>query len=75
MTIVVKELSNLKKSKFRPKGWKKIVAELTGFGESYVGKVFNGIRFNKKIALGIISVFCDEKRKLHLEVKLAKITL
>ena len=73
--MVVKELSNLKKKSYRPDGWKRIVAELTGYGESYVGKVFNGIRFNKKIALAIISVFCNEKRKLHLEIKLAKITL
>ena len=73
--MFVRELSNLKKKRYRPEGWKRIVAELTGFGESYVGKVFNGIRFNKKIALAIISVFCNEKRKLHLEIKLAKITL
>jgi len=72
MTEVIKELKALKKSQFRPIGWKKIIANLTGFGISYVEKVFDGNRYNEIIALATITFFNSEKARLRLVVKESK---
>jgi hypothetical protein len=63
---------SFKNSDFRPDDWKEKIAEITGFSESQVEKVFYGNRFNKKIALEIIRFFTEEKKKLQLEIEEAK---
>ncbi len=73
MTEVINEVKTLKKQKFRPEDWKKKIADFTGFGESYVEKVFYGQRYNQKVAFEIISFFNAEKMKLLTELKLVKI--
>ena len=73
MIVVINEIKSLKKGKFRPDDWRKKIADFTGFGESYVEKVFYGSRYNKKVAFQIISFFNSEKIKLRSELKLAKI--
>ena len=72
MTEVIRELKALKKNKFRPIGWKKIISDLTGFGVSYVEKVFAGNRYNEKVACETITFFNSEKARIRLVLKVAK---
>jgi len=73
MTEIIDEVKTLKLNKFRPKNWKKNIAELTGFGESYVEKFFAGSRYNLKVSFEIISLFNSEKQKLLSELEMAKV--
>lgn len=69
----MKELKKLveqcKNGDFRPDEWISKISEKTGFGESYVEKVFYGKRFNKKIALEIVRFFNEEEEKFNNEIK------
>ncbi|MFZ4402201.1 MAG: hypothetical protein ACOYO1_19375 [Bacteroidales bacterium] len=66
------ELVQLKSDSFRPHNWIKKIKLNTGYSESYIDKVFHSKRFNKDVALSIISLFTSEKKKLQKEIKKAK---
>jgi len=72
MSGFAKELEILKDGKFRPERWKKTIHINTGYSESYIKEVFAGRRFNKVVALAIISLFATELKKEQQEIEEAK---
>ncbi len=65
-------IEQYKNSDFRPEDWREKIAEITGFSESAVEKVFYGSRFNKKIAIEIIRFYSEERKKLLAEIEEAR---
>ncbi|MFZ4413626.1 MAG: hypothetical protein ACOYOV_11120 [Bacteroidales bacterium] len=66
------ELKELKTKEFRPEKWKEIIRENTGYSEIYITQVFYGHRFNKVIALAIISLFATELKREQQLIEEAK---
>ena len=77
MNIIETKISQLKTNPFRPKKWRVIVLarlkekNIKGTN-SAIEKVFAGEFFNEEIALVIIEVFEEEKKRM--EDRLKKIT-
>ncbi len=67
------ELKELKIKDFRPEKWKETIHNNTGYSESYITQVFYGQRFNKIVALAIISLFSTELKKEQQQIEAAKL--